>query len=81
LAVDRHYFYRSSCKHLRRVMVTPTPQSRPATTTLQPQMSYLGTSVPVVGQQAIAEHEPTALVALQVVSPLEEPTLVAVQRW
>lgn len=41
-----------------------TLQSRPAITTLQPQMSHPDTSVPVVGQQAIAQHEPAALVAL-----------------
>ena len=37
------------------------------------------TSIPVVRQEAIAEHEPAALVALQVVGPLEKPALEAVQ--
>lgn len=38
------------------------------------------TFIPVVRQQAVAEHEPAALVTLQVVGPLEEPALEAVQR-
>lgn len=34
--------------------------------------------IPIVGQQPIAEDEPASLVALDVVGPLEEPTLVCI---
>lgn len=37
-----------------------------------------GQPVPVVGQQAVTEHEPAPLVALQVVGPFEEPALAGV---
>lgn len=33
---------------------------------------------PVVGEQAVAEHEPAALVALQVVGPFKEPAFAGV---
>lgn len=35
-------------------------------------------SVPVVGQQAVAQDEPSPLVSLDVVGPLEQPALVGV---
>lgn len=34
--------------------------------------------VPVIGEQAVAEHEPAALVALQVVGPFKEPAFAGV---
>lgn len=37
-----------------------------------------GEPVPVVGQQAVTEHEPAPLVALQVVGPFKEPALACV---
>lgn len=43
-------------------------------------MPQLDTFLPVVRQQAVAEHEPAPLVAFQVVGPLEQPALEAVQR-
>lgn len=33
-----------------------------------------GLPVPVVGEEAIGEHEPAPLVSLDVVGPLEQPT-------
>lgn len=34
--------------------------------------------LPVIGEQAVAEHEPAALVALQVVGPFKEPPFAGV---
>lgn len=38
-----------------------------------------GEHLPVVGEQPIAQHEPSPLVALQVVGPFEEPSFVGVR--
>ena len=38
-------------------------------------------SVPVVGQQAVRKNEPPALIALEVVGPLEQPSLLAAVLW
>lgn len=50
----------------------------PAQPTPAPGRKAAPPPVPVVAEQPVAEHEPAALVALQVVGPLEEPALVGV---
>lgn len=40
--------------------------------------AYERVSLPVIGQQSIAEHEPSALVTFNVVSPFKEPAFVRV---